>query len=43
MDLKEASAVTEPSGLTNEMDVNEQTSGPHQRPLRSPSQQAALR
>ena len=43
VDMKEASAMTEASGLTNEMDVNGQTSGARRRPLRSPSQDAALR
>lgn len=43
MDMKEASAMTEASGPTNEMDGNEQTSGARRRPLPSPSQEAALR
>jgi hypothetical protein len=39
MDMNEASAMTEASGLTN----NEHTSDAHRRPLRSPSQDAAMR
>lgn len=38
MDMKEASAMTEASGLTNEQDGNAR-----QRPLQSPSQDAAIR
>lgn len=38
MDMKEASAMTEASGLTNEQD-----SDARQRPLQSPSQDAAIR
>jgi hypothetical protein len=43
MDMKEASAMTEASGLTNEQDGIEQTSDARQRSLRSPSQDAAIR
>ena len=43
MDMKEASAMTEASGLTNEQDGNEHTFDPRRRPLQSPSQDAATR
>lgn len=43
MDMKEASAMTEASGLTNDQGGIEQTSGARQRPLQSPSQDAAMR
>lgn len=43
MDVKEAAAMTEASGLVDEHDGIEQTSGAHPRPLRSPSQEAAMR
>ena len=43
MDMKEGSAMTETSGLTNEQDGIEQTSDARRRPLRSPSQDAAIR
>ena len=43
MDMKEASAMTEASGLTNEHGGIEQTSGARRRPLQSPSQDAAMR
>lgn len=37
MDVKEASAMTEASGLTDDQDGIEQTSGARRRPLQSPS------
>jgi hypothetical protein len=43
MDMKEASAMTEASGLTNEQDDNERTSDARRRSLQSPSQDAAIR
>ncbi len=43
MDMKEASAMTEASGLVDEQDGIEQTSGARRRPLESPSQEAAMR
>lgn len=43
MDVKEASAMTEASGLVDEQDAIEQTSGARRRPLQSPSQDAAMR
>lgn len=43
MDMKEASAMTEASGLTNDEGGTEQTSGARRRPLQSPSQDAAMR
>jgi hypothetical protein len=43
MDMKEASAMTEASGLTNEQVGNERTFDPRRRPLQSPSQDAAIR
>ena len=42
MDMKEASAMTEASGLTNEQGVNAHSSDAR-RPLPSPSQDAAIR
>jgi hypothetical protein len=41
--MKEASAMTEASGLVNEQDGIEQTSDALRRPLQSPSQDAAIR
>lgn len=41
IDLKEASAMTEASGLTNETDGNEQTSGGRRRPPQ-PAKDAAI-
>ena len=43
MDIKEASAMTEASGLTNEQDGIEQTSDARRRPLQPRSQDAAIR
>jgi hypothetical protein len=43
MDIKEASAMTEASGLISEQDGIEQTSAARRRPLPSPSQQATMR
>jgi hypothetical protein len=43
MDVQEASAMTEASGLVDEKDGIEQTSGARRRPLRSSSQEAAMR
>ena len=43
MDMKEASAMTEASGLTNEQAGLEQTSSARRRSLQSPSQDAAIR
>ena len=43
MDMKEASAMTEASGLTNEQSGIEQTSGARRRLLQSPSQDVAMR
>jgi hypothetical protein len=43
MDMKEASAMTEASGLTNEQDGNERASDARRRPLQSPSQNIAIR
>lgn len=43
MDVKEASAMTEASGLVDEQDDIERTSGARRRPLQSPSQEAAMR
>jgi hypothetical protein len=43
MDMKEASAMTEASGLTNEQSGSEQASVASRRPLQSPSQEAAMR
>jgi len=42
-DMKEASAMTEASGLTDEMDATEHSSGPRRRAQQSPSQDAAIR
>jgi hypothetical protein len=43
MDLSEDAAMTEASGLTSEQDGIGQTSDARRRPLRSPSQEAAIR
>ena len=43
MDMKEASAMTEASGLMNEQAGNEHASDARRRPLQSPSQDAAIR
>lgn len=43
MDMTEASAMTETSGLIDEQDGIEQTSRARRRPLQSPSQEAAMR
>jgi hypothetical protein len=43
MDMKEASAMTEASGLTNDQGGIDQTSGARRRPLQSPSQDVAMR
>ncbi|MBW5440806.1 hypothetical protein FXB41_40545 [Bradyrhizobium canariense] len=43
MDMKEASAMTEASGLTDEIDGTEHTSGTGRRPQRSRSGDAAMR
>ncbi|HEX3677360.1 MAG TPA: hypothetical protein VHU79_08235 [Sphingomicrobium sp.] len=43
MDMKETSAMTEASGLTNEQDGVEQTSDARRRPLQPPSRDAAIR
>jgi hypothetical protein len=43
MDMKEASAMTEASGLTNDQDGSEHTFHPRRRSLQSPSQDAAIR
>jgi hypothetical protein len=43
MDMKEASAMTEASGLMNEQDGNERRFDPRRRPLQSPSQDVAIR
>ena len=43
MDVKEASAMTEASGLVDEQDGFEQISGAGRRPLQSPSQEVATR
>jgi hypothetical protein len=43
MDIKEASAMTEASGLTNEQDGIGQTFGERGRSFQSPSQDAAIR
>jgi hypothetical protein len=42
MDMKEASAMTEASGLTNEQDGKEHPFDPRRRPLQSVSQDAAI-
>ncbi|WP_027574408.1 hypothetical protein [Bradyrhizobium sp. WSM1743] len=41
--MKEASAMTEASGLVDEQGSIEQTSGARPRPLHSPSQETAMR
>jgi hypothetical protein len=41
MDVKEASAMTEVSGLVDEQNEFEQTSGARRRPLQSPSEEVA--
>ncbi len=43
MDVKEASAMTEASGLTNERGGLDQTSEARRRPRQSPSQDFAIR
>ncbi|SCB54144.1 hypothetical protein GA0061098_1023100 [Bradyrhizobium shewense] len=43
MDMKEASAMTEASGLVDEQDGSDRISGARRRPLRQPSQDVALR
>lgn len=43
MDMKEASAMTEASGLVDEREDIEQTSGARRGPLQSPSQDVAMR
>jgi hypothetical protein len=43
MDMKEASAMTEASGLTNDQYGSEPTFDPRRRPLESPSRDAAIR
>jgi hypothetical protein len=43
MDMKEASAMTEASGLTDDRDGSEHTFDPRRRPFHSPSQDAAIR
>jgi hypothetical protein len=43
MDMKEASAMTEASGLMNEQAGIDHTFDPRRRPLQSPSQDAAIR
>ena len=43
MDMKEASAMTEASGLTNEQGGNAHSSDARRRPLQSRSQDAAIR
>ena len=42
MEMKEASAMTEASGLTNDRDASEHTFDPRRRPLQSPSQDAVI-
>lgn len=42
MDIKEASAMTEASGVVNEQDLG-QTSDARRRPLQPPAQDAAIR
>jgi predicted alpha/beta hydrolase family esterase len=42
MDMKEASAMTEASGLTNEQHAIEQSSDARRLPLQSPSQDVAI-
>lgn len=43
MDMKEASAMTEASGLIDEQDGNEHTSDARRRPLQPASQDFAIR
>ncbi|MCA6104360.1 MULTISPECIES: hypothetical protein [Bradyrhizobium] len=43
MDMKEASAMTEASGLIDEQDGNDRISRARRRPLQQPSQDVALR
>lgn len=43
MDVKEASAMTEASGLVEEQDGTEHASGARRRPTRSPPQEAMMR
>ena len=43
MDMKEASAMTEASGLVNEQDGIDRASERRRRPLQHPSQDVALR
>lgn len=43
MDMKEAAAMTEASGLIDEQGGIERTSDAHRRPLQSPSQDVAMR
>lgn len=43
MEMKEASAMTEASGLVDEQDGIEQTFGARRRRLQSPSQEASMR
>ncbi|WGR90945.1 hypothetical protein MTX26_09815 [Bradyrhizobium sp. ISRA443] len=43
MDMNEASAMTEASGLVNEQDGSEPRSAARRRPLQEPSQDVALR
>lgn len=43
MDMKEASAMTEASGLTSDQDRSEHTFDPRRRPLPSPSHDAVTR
>ena len=43
MDIKETSAMTEASGLTNEQEGVEQTSGGGRRPIQPPAQDTAIR
>lgn len=43
MDVKEESAMTEASGLVEDQDGIEQTSGARRRPAQSPSQEAVMR
>ena len=43
MDMKEASAMTEASGLMNEQEGSEHTFDSRRRPLQSPSKDAAIR
>lgn len=43
MDVKDASVMTEASGLVDEHDAIEQTSDTRRRPLQSPAQDIAIR